>query len=54
MQLITTEGKLRGLSLKQARRHLIMTKEDVSSLSEAKDVLISILRKVEKMEEIEA
>lgn len=54
MQLITTEGKLRGLRLKQAPRHLIMIKEDVSSLKEAKEVLLGILNKVEQMEEVEA
>ncbi len=54
MQLITTEGKLRGLRLKQAPRHLIMIKEDVSSLREAKEVLLNILGKVEKIEGVEA
>ena len=54
MQLITTEGKLRGLRLKQAPRHLIMIKEDVSSLQEAKNVLEGILKKVEAMEKVEA
>ena len=50
LQLITTEGKLRGLYLKQAARNLIMSKERVNSLSEAKEVLQTILEKVEAME----
>jgi transcription-repair coupling factor (superfamily II helicase) len=50
LQLITTEGKLRGLKLKQAARHLILIKEDVHTLSEATEVLLKILKKVEQME----
>lgn len=50
LQLITTEGKLRGLNLKQAARYLIMSKQNVNTLSEAKDVLQGILKKVEATE----
>lgn len=50
LNLITTEGKLRGLQLKQAARHLILIKENVTSLSGAEDVLQGILTKVEKLE----
>ncbi len=50
LQLITTEGKLRGLQLKQAPRHLIMIKEGVGSLSGAQKVLNGILKRVEEME----
>jgi transcription-repair coupling factor (superfamily II helicase) len=50
LQLITTEGKLRGLKLKQAARHLILIKEDVHTLSGATEVLLNILKKVEEVE----
>ncbi|MEZ4983827.1 MAG: TRCF domain-containing protein [Saprospiraceae bacterium] len=46
--LISTEGVLRGLKLKQAARHLILIKEDVHTLRDAKEVLLGILERVEK------
>jgi len=46
LHLITTEGTLRGLRLKQAGRNLIMSKEEVHSLHAAKQVLLGILEKV--------
>ncbi|MEM7572212.1 MAG: transcription-repair coupling factor [Bacteroidota bacterium] len=47
-QLIATEGKLRGLRLKQTPRSLIMIREGVKSLSLAEDILKAILEKLEK------
>lgn len=47
-QLIATEGKLRGLRLKQTPRSLIMIREGVKSLSLAEDILKAILEKLER------
>lgn len=50
LHLITTEGKIRDLQLKQKYRYMILVKDDVSSLQSAKLVLESIRKKVEEME----
>ncbi|MCB0639558.1 MAG: transcription-repair coupling factor [Lewinella sp.] len=54
LQLITTEGKLRGINLKQSPRALILVKDGVNSLSEARQVLKGILQKVNQTEDIAA
>lgn len=46
LQFITAEGALRGLRLKQVGRHLLLIKEQIHSLSAAKEVLQVILEKV--------
>ncbi len=42
MQLVTTEGKIRGLQLKQTPRLLMLIKENVRTLKEARQVLVGI------------
>lgn len=46
-QLIATEGKLIGLSLKQGQRFLMMIKDGVKSLSAARDLLCRLEGKME-------
>jgi len=49
-QLINLEGKIRDLYLKQKYNYMIMVKEDVGSLSSAKEILEEIRKRVEEME----
>ena len=47
MQYVAGEGKFFGITMKQTNNYLIMTKENVKSLKEARSLLQDILDKVE-------
>lgn len=49
-QLISLEGKIRGLYIKQKYKYMIMVKEDVGSLRSAKEILEGIRKRVKEIE----
>ncbi len=46
MQYVAKEGHFKGLSIKQSRNYLILTKEGIKSLKQASDIIADLVNKV--------
>ena len=47
MQYMSVTGHIRGLTMKQSNNHLIMSKENVKTLKEARGILEEIVSKIQ-------